>query len=147
MNNKKINRKSDKGKALSSADVESIIGERIRQRRILSGMTQDQLGEALGVSYQQVQKYETGANRVSGGRLYLIARTLGISPAWFFEDIAAPGTDSDDDISATSRFAIECVRNLSRIEDDKVRSAVLTMIRALADASGRPGTSKRKSSQ
>ena len=71
----------------TASEVDTIVGERIRRRRILAGLTQDQLGEALGVSYQQIQKYETGANRVSAGRLYLLAERLDVSPK---ERVALP---------------------------------------------------------
>ena len=64
---------------ISASEVDRIVGERIRRRRILTGLTQDQLGEALGVSYQQIQKYETGANRVSAGRLYLHHRLFHLA--------------------------------------------------------------------
>ena len=119
----------------SAADVDAIVGERIRRRRILTGLTQDQLGDALGVSYQQIQKYETGANRVSAGRLYLLSQKLDVSPSWFFDGLdTAPETADDDEMLSSSRLAIECVRNLSRIKDEKVRSAILTMIRTMAES-------------
>ena len=121
--------------AQTAQDIDQAVGERIRSRRVLRGLTQDQLGEALGISYQQIQKYETGANRVSAGRLYLIAQTLQISPGWFFE------TPDQDDQSrelsdASSRAILECVRNLSRISDDRVRSVLQTLVRTLAEAEG-----------
>lgn len=119
----------------SASEVDAIVGERIRRRRILTGQTQDQLGEALGVSYQQIQKYETGANRVSAGRLYLLAEQLDVSPSWFLDGMSSvsPEDEAADKLSS-SRLAIECVRNLARIKDEKVRGAILTMIRTLADA-------------
>jgi transcriptional regulator with XRE-family HTH domain len=118
----------------SASDVDGIVGERIRRRRILTGLTQDQLGEALGVSYQQIQKYETGANRVSAGRLYLLAERLDVGPGWFFEGLANSPDASEDDLQTSSRFAIECVRSLTRINDERVRTSILNMIRALAEA-------------
>ena len=118
----------------TASEVDTIVGERIRRRRILSGLTQDQLGEALGVSYQQIQKYETGANRVSAGRLYLIAQELDISPGWFFEGLQDNQVDSDQAFTSSSRFAIDCVRSLTRLKDDRVRSPIQTMIRTLAEA-------------
>ena len=119
----------------SAADVDAIVGERIRRRRILTGLTQDQLGDALGVSYQQIQKYETGANRVSAGRLYLLSQKLDVSPSWFFDGLdTAPETADDEEMLSSSRLAIECVRNLSRSKDEKVRSAILTMIRTMAES-------------
>ncbi|MEM5516648.1 helix-turn-helix transcriptional regulator [Henriciella sp. AS95] len=118
----------------AASEVDTIVGERIRRRRILSGLTQDQLGEALGVSYQQIQKYETGANRVSAGRLYLLAAELDISPGWFFEGLHDTQDPADDEIASSSRFAIDCVRSLTKIKDERVRAAIQTMIRTLAEA-------------
>ena len=120
----------------SAAEIDSIVGERIRRKRILTGLTQDQLGEALGVSYQQIQKYETGANRVSVGRLYLLAQRLDVSPGWFFDGLHQDSADQEDDeaIHSSSRFAIDCVRHLTRIRDERVRAAIQTMIRTLAEA-------------
>lgn len=111
--------------------VDRQVGERIRRRRILLGMTQDQLAAALGISYQQVQKYETSANRVSAGRLAQIARVLDAPFGWFF------GTHdrSGDDGAETSRTVIELVRNFSRIEDERVRTHLMALVRALAGGS------------
>lgn len=108
--------------------VDRQVGERIRRRRILLGMTQDQLAAALGISYQQVQKYETSANRVSAGRLAQIARVLDAPVGWFF------GTHerSGDDGAGTSRTVIELVRNFSRIDDERVRTHLMALVRALA---------------
>lgn len=125
---------SQESAEFTASEVDSIVGERIRRRRILAGLTQDQLGEALGVSYQQIQKYETGANRVSAGRLYLLAERLDVSPGWFFEGLNKVDEDSDGELDSSSRFTIECVRSLTRIRDERVRSSVLNMIRALADS-------------
>lgn len=125
---------------LTASEIDTIVGERIRRQRILTGQTQDQLGDALGVSYQQIQKYETGANRVSAGRLYLLAQRLEVSPSWFFEDLVRlrEKGEFDNDMVSSSRLAIECLRNLSRISDEKVRRAILTMIRTLADSDDIP---------
>jgi len=76
--------------------VDVHVGKRIRQRRRELGMTQSQLAERLNVKFQQVQKYETGANRVSASRLWLIARALDVAVGYFFEGIpGAPGPDDD----------------------------------------------------
>ena len=67
--------------------IDQHVGERIRLRRTERGLTQEQLAEALDVSYQQVQKYETGANRISAGRIYQISRKLDVSVGYFFEGL------------------------------------------------------------
>ena len=113
---------------LSDANqVDRQVGERMRRRRILLGLTQDQVADALGISYQQIQKYETGANRISAGRLAQIAEVLEVLPGWFFgvpEAVDAPGS--------SSRAVIELVRNFSRIEEERVRTHIMALMRALS---------------
>ena len=83
-------------------DVDRYVSLRIRQRRIMLGLTQQQMAELIGVTYQQAHKYETGINRISAGRLYQIARALGVEISYFFEDVdpgngargAQPGADA-----------------------------------------------------
>lgn len=70
-----------------SCRVDDHVGARIRLRRTLLGMTQEQLAVALSISYQQIQKYETGANRVSAGRLFEIGQRLGVNVSFFFEGL------------------------------------------------------------
>lgn len=122
--------------AFSASTIDRQVGERIRRRRILLGYTQDHLGEALGISYQQIQKYETGANRVSAGRLFQIAETLQTRVGWFFEGLGAPVSDGDSEDPASSRNVIDLVRNFSRIEDEKIRTSVMALVRSLGDKAG-----------
>jgi transcriptional regulator with XRE-family HTH domain len=71
----------------SATDVDLHVGLRLRERRILLGIGQQALARTLGVSFQQVQKYEKGGNRVSASRLYQLAQALGVPITWFFEGI------------------------------------------------------------
>lgn len=113
---------------LSDANqVDRQVGERIRRRRILLGLTQDQVADALSISYQQIQKYETGANRISAGRLAQIAEVLEVLPGWFFGS-----TEVTDAPVNSSRAVIELVRNFSRVEDERVRAHLMALIRALS---------------
>ena len=73
-------------------DVDRYVSMRIRQRRIMLGLTQQQMAELIGVTYQQAHKYETGINRISAGRLYQIARALGVEISYFFEDVEPGGS-------------------------------------------------------
>lgn len=120
-------------KDLDAAEIDTIVGDRIRRRRILLGFTQDQLGEALGISYQQIQKYETGANRVSAGRLFQIAERLQTHVGWFFEGIGEHDQEGGEENMSSPRHVIELVRGFSRISEDKLRMAVLSLVRAMAD--------------
>ena len=96
---------------LDAADIDRHVGDRIRRRRVMLGLTQEQLGEALGISYQQIQKYETGANRVSAGRLFMISQILEVGIATLFDGL---GEDVDRDVNNTSRHVIELVRAFSK---------------------------------
>ena len=120
-------------KDLKANDIDRLVGDRIRQRRILMGLTQDQLGASLGISYQQIQKYETGANRVSAGRLYLIAQRLEVKPGWFFDPVSSELGDIDLTENQSSRLLIDFVRHFGTIEDEKVKSILLSLVRALAE--------------
>src|SRR3954452_24781060 len=70
-------------------DTDRHIGARVRERRIALGLTQQQLAELIGTTYQQAHKYEKGVNRVSAGRLHAIARALGVEPGYFFEGLGS----------------------------------------------------------
>lgn len=118
---------------LSASEVDRLVGDRIRRRRILMGLTQDQLGESLGISYQQIQKYETGANRVSAGRLYLIAARLEVSPGWFFDPVKSDASSDDFDELGSSRLLMEFVRSFARIKDERLKTVLVSLVRAMAD--------------
>jgi transcriptional regulator with XRE-family HTH domain len=120
-------------------DVDAHVGARLRQRRMLLGISQEQLAEMLGLTFQQVQKYERGTNRVSASRLFQLARSLDTPITWFFEDIesdkaaakAASETEEGDPMSR--RETLELVRVYSRIDDRKVRKKLYEMAKALAE--------------
>lgn len=124
---------------LSASDVDRLVGDRIRRRRILMGLTQDQLGESLGISYQQIQKYETGANRVSAGRLYLIATRLEVSPGWFFDPVKSDASSEDFDELGSSRLLMEFVRSFARIKDEKLKTVLVSLVRAMVDEQASDG--------
>jgi transcriptional regulator with XRE-family HTH domain len=118
--------------------VDEHVGEQIRKRRTMLGLTQDQLAQALGISYQQVQKYETGTNRVSAGRLFDIARVLDSGVSSFFEGIE-PDRDIPDDASDRgNRATIELVRNFQAITDPLVRKAISSLVKSLSGQSVDP---------
>ncbi|MFC4273457.1 helix-turn-helix domain-containing protein [Sneathiella chungangensis] len=112
--------------------VDDHVGERIRERRTMMGLTQEHLAKALDISYQQVQKYETGANRVSAGRLYEIAKRLEVDVAYFFENLEPSTTSIPLEHGGKNRSTIELVRNYSEIDEPGVRSAVSGLIKSLA---------------
>jgi transcriptional regulator with XRE-family HTH domain len=115
--------------------IDQHVGERIRARRAELGLTQEQLAQALQVSYQQVQKYETGANRISAGRIFEIARKLGVDVSYFFEGLSVdePGEQPPLEHGGRQRSAIELVRKFAQIEDAHVRSAIAGLVKAIVD--------------
>jgi transcriptional regulator with XRE-family HTH domain len=113
------------------------IGDEVRTRRLLIGMTQEQLGSALGVSFQQIQKYEKGANRISANRLRQIASALGVPVVHFYEvdgeaqvDGARDGAPID---MARNGQGLRLMRAFSQIENATVRQRVLDLVESLAD--------------
>ena len=71
-------------------DMDRHVGARMRERRIMLGLTQQQMAELIGVTYQQAHKYEKGVNRIAGGRLYTIAQALGVEVGYFYEGLEGP---------------------------------------------------------
>ena len=126
---------------MQARQMDENVGDRIRRRRTELGLTQEHLAESLGISYQQVQKYETGANRISAGRLYQIARRLDSEIGYFFagiETAADPGPAPERHAdSRHNRATIEAARNFAAIADPAVRSALANLIGSLAEESRR----------
>ena len=121
-------------------DVDRYVSLRIRQRRIMLGLTQQQLAELIGVTYQQAHKYETGINRISAGRLYQIARALGVEISYFFEDME-PGDGAAAararELMPQQRMLLELARNFAAIKSRKHQEAVCHLARALSDSEAR----------
>ncbi|MDX1540666.1 MAG: helix-turn-helix transcriptional regulator [Geminicoccaceae bacterium] len=110
-------------------DVDRHVGARMRERRIMLGLTQQQMAELIGVTYQQAHKYEKGINRVAAGRLYNIAQALGVEVGYFFD-----GLHSDRAFKATpqQRMLLELARNFISITDRKHQEAMCSLARALS---------------
>lgn len=117
-------------------DADRHVGLRIRERRIMLGLSQQQLAQMIGVTYQQAHKYERGLNRISAGRLFEIAQVLGVPISWFFEGMRASGVAVE--MSARQRMCLELARNFALIDNEKHQEALSQMARALAqgDAAG-----------
>lgn len=109
--------------------IERHVGLKIRELRVQLGLTQQQLAEMIGVTYQQAHKYERGVNRISAGRLYEIARVLGVDVGYFFEGL---GTSGEPRQSERQRLCLEVSRNFSNIENERHREAVNQLCRILA---------------
>ncbi|MBL4739548.1 MAG: helix-turn-helix transcriptional regulator [Sneathiella sp.] len=105
------------------------VGNRIRERRILLGYTQQQMANLIGVTYQQAHKYERGINRISAGRLYSIASALNVPINYFFDGLATTGTT---ETSTRQRMCLEMARNFSMIENERYQDALSHLARALS---------------
>ena len=106
------------------------VGARIRERRTMLGLSQQQLAQMIGVTYQQAHKYERGFNRISAGRLYDIALVLGVPVSWFFEGLSAD--DETQAVTPRQRMCLELARNFAAIDNIKHQEALSNMARALA---------------
>jgi transcriptional regulator with XRE-family HTH domain len=123
--------------------VDTHVGSRIRLRRNMLGMSQEKLGESLGITFQQIQKYEKGTNRVGASRLQAIASILGVPVSFFFED--APGQEAagagfaeDTPTSFAVEFCstpegLQLNRAFFRITDAKVRRRIVDLVKSLSD--------------
>jgi transcriptional regulator with XRE-family HTH domain len=106
------------------------VGARIRERRVMMGLSQQQLAKMIGVTYQQAHKYERGLNRISAGRLFEIGQVLSVPVSWFFEGLA-PETQTHE-ASPRQRMCLELARNFALIDNEKHQEALSQMARALA---------------
>jgi transcriptional regulator with XRE-family HTH domain len=110
-------------------DIDRHVGARVRERRIMLGLTQQQLADLIGVTYQQAHKYERGINRVSAGRLYEIAQVLSVPIGFFFDGLEEHDTRS---ISPRERMCLELARNFAQIPNERHQEALSQLARALA---------------
>lgn len=125
---------SGEGLPISRAtDIDRYVGGKIRERRVMLGLSQQQMAELIGVTYQQTHKYERGINRISAGRLYVIARVLKVPVGFFYDGL---GMDEGDtvEVSGRQRLCLELARNFSQIDNEKHQEAVSQLTRVLANA-------------
>jgi transcriptional regulator with XRE-family HTH domain len=109
-------------------DVDRHVGARLRERRILLGLTQQELAALIGVTYQQAHKYEKGINRIAAGRLFTVAQALGVDVGYFFD-----GMDSERSFKPTpqQRMLLELARNFISMPSRKHQEAICNLARAL----------------
>jgi len=111
-------------------DIDRYVGARMRERRIMLGLTQQQTAELIGVTYQQAHKYEKGINRIAAGRLYTIAHALGVDVPFFFE-----GMNDDQEFKPTphQRMLLELARNFVSLPNREHKEALSILVRTLAN--------------
>ncbi|GGE49578.1 transcriptional regulator [Marinicauda pacifica] len=133
--------------------VDRHVGSRVRLRRQLLNMSQEKLGEELGVTFQQVQKYERGANRIGAGRLWNLARVLDVPVSFFFEGASENAGQSgfaegdqtpiiDDFIQSAD--GVQLAQAFARIRDSKVRRRILELVRTLAAEEAEAGADENE---
>ena len=112
-------------------DIDRHVGARVRERRIMLGLTQQQLADLIGVTYQQAHKYERGINRVSAGRLYEIGQVLSVPVGFFFEGLDG---QTQRAVSPRERMCLELARNFAQITNERHQEALSQLARVLATA-------------
>lgn len=131
-----------------SHPVDVYVGKRLRLKRTLQGLSQEAIGNAIGVTFQQIQKYERGINRMGASRLFDFARALGVPVSYFFEgynedasgaqnaygmaESAAPAFQGQDPMS--NRETVDLMRAYYRIKNPTQRKRVLDLIKSMADS-------------
>ncbi len=136
---------SDDHNARRANPMDAHVGSRVRLRRMLLGMSQEKLGEQLGLTFQQVQKYEKGVNRIGASRLFDLAKVLGVPIQFFYDEappsaphgLYAPGMSERPQEGfvidfLSSRDGLELNKAFVRITDPKVKRAVVDLVRSLA---------------
>ena len=109
-------------------DIDRHVGARMRERRTMLGLSSQQVAEVLGITYQQLYKYEKGVNRISAGRLHALARALGVEPGYFYEGL---GSGEPARPTAQQRRMIELARSFA-VLPRRQQEALAALARALA---------------
>jgi transcriptional regulator with XRE-family HTH domain len=119
----------------SSADVDALVGERVRSRRLQAKMSQAKLGEAIGVTFQQVQKYEKGTNRIGSGRLFKIAEVLQCDVTEFYETVRKDPTITSTPFSRfmATQDGVAIIEAMLKIRSQSLRRAVIDIAEKLAE--------------
>jgi transcriptional regulator with XRE-family HTH domain len=118
-----------KNQNIRTVDIDKHVGAQMRRRRIMMGLTQQQLADLIGVTYQQAHKYERGINRISAGRLFEIAQVLGVPVGHFYEGLDTP---EQQVTTPRQRMSLELTRNFALITNTRHQEALTHLARALA---------------
>ena len=145
-------RRGGRPKIDTPSPVDVHVGSRVRLRRTLLGMSQEKLGTAIGLTFQQVQKYERGANRIGASRLYDLSKVLDVPVSFFFEEMPSVSgherhmavamsehrPESGEPDPMAKRETLELVRAYYRIPDAHLRRRLFDLAKALANFAGTP---------
>ena len=116
-------------------EIDVHVGQRVRQRRVLCGLSQTELANAIGLTFQQLQKYERGMNRISASKLWQISQVLDVPVQWFFEEFAEPKDEEDKRKESfhMKRETLELVRNYVAAPAD-VQQKFLSLVKSIANS-------------
>lgn len=134
-------------RTISKQDVDAHVGKRLRLRRTMMGLSQEAVARSVGITFQQVQKYEKGSNAMNSGRLYEFARFMNVPVAYFFEGLEAfaaqgdksaagfaeSGAEKFDHKSVSDRESLEIMKAFKRIKEQVIRKRLADLVRAVAD--------------
>jgi len=129
-----------RGVRSKAQDIDRHVGSRMRERRIMLGLTQQEMADLIGVTYQQAHKYERGINRISAGRLYAVAQILGVDAGFFFDGL---GGARSGDPTPKQRMLLELARSFIALPSRRHQEALCALARALADTLDGNGTEER----
>lgn len=124
-------------------DIDKCVANNLRTKRLMKGLSQQELGEAVNVSIQQIQKYEKGTNRISSSRLYTFANLLGVPVSFFFQgmdsDMSVFGEDdidlyTHDDVS--ERELLTLIKAFNAVQDPMLRKRIVELIKCITDSNG-----------
>jgi transcriptional regulator with XRE-family HTH domain len=134
-----------------SRPVDAHIGGRLRLRRTLMGFSQEKLADSVGLTFQQIQKYEKGANRIGASRLYQFSKILDVPPSYFFDSMPPELADGSANVPGyvganvaalrdplTKRETLELVRAYYRVTDPSVRKRLFELVKSLSDSGLEP---------
>jgi transcriptional regulator with XRE-family HTH domain len=133
--------KTSRMAAKSINPIDKHVGSRVRMRRLILGISQEKLSDASGRTFQQLQKYEKGKNRISSSRMQQIANALQVEPAFFFDGAASnpvPAANMPDYVSEmlTSRDGVGLVKAFMQIRDEKLKRAIVHLVQELGARHG-----------
>jgi len=113
--------------------IDIYVGKRVRFKRKMVGLTQSDLGEKVSLTFQQIQKYEKGENRISASKLYQIAEALHTSVTFFFEEYSKESTQDSSEVVIDDTQAINLVQSFKAIKDDKLKRRIMMLVDSVSD--------------
>ena len=127
-------------KLLTQNEIDSHIGQRLKFRRLMIGKTLDDIGKIVGVSFQQIQKYERGQNSVSCSKLFHLSQALKVEPSYFFEQLDNASTSLNENsvgfehkINGNDKELISMIKSYSSVKDSNIRKKIVDLVKSLSE--------------